>query len=208
MEPQLRITARERQALLEQYRKGVNPRVRLRAHTLLLLAQGYSWALIASALFCSTRTIARWKRRVETEGISAILGPPVPPASRLGTWWEGGRGSLGAGVEAAAFWIFAQSVVLWGDCPAVGEDPRAVRQSRNGAALAASGTSRVLVVQSDIDPAQVDAHAIDPARQGPCRAGDQCRRRRAPVEPAPEGAIPFQRSCCHRPVSSAWHWRR
>jgi hypothetical protein len=32
----LRITARERQALLEQYRKGANERVRLRAHLLLL----------------------------------------------------------------------------------------------------------------------------------------------------------------------------
>jgi hypothetical protein len=41
-----RITARERQALLEQYRKGANARVRLRAHILLLLADGYSWALI------------------------------------------------------------------------------------------------------------------------------------------------------------------
>jgi hypothetical protein len=47
MESHLRITARERQALVEQYRKGVNPRVRLRAHILLLLAQDYPWALIA-----------------------------------------------------------------------------------------------------------------------------------------------------------------
>lgn len=69
----LRITARERQALIEQYRKGANCRVRLRAHLILLLAQGYSWAVIAGVLFCSTRTIARWKTRVETEGVYTVL---------------------------------------------------------------------------------------------------------------------------------------
>ena len=34
----LRIRARERQALLEQYRKGAYERVQLRAHIILLLA--------------------------------------------------------------------------------------------------------------------------------------------------------------------------
>src|SRR5690348_18306369 len=84
----LRITAYERQVLLEQYRKGVNPRVRLRAHILLLLAEGYSWAVIADVLFCSSRTIARWKSRVELEGIGAILRPVPPPGSFLGSWWS------------------------------------------------------------------------------------------------------------------------
>jgi hypothetical protein len=59
MESHLHITVYEREALLEQYRTGVNPRVRLRAHILLLLAEGHSWAVIAGVLFCSTRTIAR-----------------------------------------------------------------------------------------------------------------------------------------------------
>src|SRR5213592_1594342 len=88
MESHLRITARERQALVEQYRKGANTRVRLRAHMLLLLAQGYSWATIAGVLFCSTRTIARWKTRVEREGISVVLGSSGPPAAGLGGWWS------------------------------------------------------------------------------------------------------------------------
>jgi hypothetical protein len=79
----LYITACECQALLEQYRKGVNERVRLRTHIILLLAEGYSWALIAGVLCCSTRTIARWRSRVESEGISTVLGPTPPPASRL-----------------------------------------------------------------------------------------------------------------------------
>jgi len=84
----IRMTPAQRQALLEQYRKGVNPRVRLRAHILLLLAEGYSWAVIAGVLFCSTRTIARWKTRVETEGVGAILGPSLPPAVGRGGWWS------------------------------------------------------------------------------------------------------------------------
>jgi hypothetical protein len=91
----LRITARERQALIGQYRKGANERVRLRAHIILLLAEGYSWAVIAGVLMCSTRTIARWKNRVEGDGIRAVLGPPPTDASRLGSW----------GSEVAAAWV-------------------------------------------------------------------------------------------------------
>ncbi len=53
----IRVTPTEHQALLEQYRKGSDPRVRLRARIVLLLAQGYSWAVIAGVLFCSIRTI-------------------------------------------------------------------------------------------------------------------------------------------------------
>jgi putative transposase len=88
MESPRRITARERQVLLEQYRKGANTRARLRAHTLLLLAQGYSWATIAGVLFCSTRTIARWKTRAETKGIRAVLAPPPQAATWLALGWS------------------------------------------------------------------------------------------------------------------------
>src|SRR5215813_9138332 len=88
MDNHLRITVRERQVLLDQYRKGVHTRVRLRAHILLLLAQVYSCATIAGVLFCSTRTIARWQTRVELEGIGAVLGPAGPPAAGLGGWWS------------------------------------------------------------------------------------------------------------------------
>src|ERR1700756_1261323 len=84
----LRITAYERQALLEQYRKGVSTQVRLRAHILLLLAEGYSWAVIAEVLLCSSRTIARWKSQVELTGGSAILRPAPPPDAGLGSWWS------------------------------------------------------------------------------------------------------------------------
>src|SRR5262245_62103569 len=84
----IRMTPAQRQAVLEQYRKGADPRVRLRAHIVLLLAQGYSWAVIAGVLFCSTRTIARWKTRVEIEGVGAVLGAAVPPMKGLGGWWS------------------------------------------------------------------------------------------------------------------------
>ena len=88
MESHLRITARERQVLLDQYRKGANTRGRVRAHSLLLLAQGYSWTTIAGVLFCSTRTIARWKTRVETEGIRTVLAPSLPASAWLDVGWS------------------------------------------------------------------------------------------------------------------------
>lgn len=95
MESHLRITAHERQVLLEQYRKGAHTRVRLRAHILLLLAQGYSWATIAGVLFCSTRTIARWKTRVESEGIGAALAPSPQAVSWLEMGWR----------ELVVYWV-------------------------------------------------------------------------------------------------------
>ena len=62
---------------------------------ILLLAQGYSWAVISGVLFCSTRTLARWKTRMEIEGIGAILGPTLPPALGPGVWWP----------EVVAYWV-------------------------------------------------------------------------------------------------------
>ncbi|HMB04281.1 MAG TPA: helix-turn-helix domain-containing protein, partial [Isosphaeraceae bacterium] len=47
------------QALLDRYRKDRDPEVRFRAHILLLLADGYTWATVATILFCSSRTIVR-----------------------------------------------------------------------------------------------------------------------------------------------------
>lgn len=62
-----------RKRLLELYRKEPDPQVRLRAHVVLLLADGYAWAVIARVLFCSTATIARWKTRFEAGGVEALL---------------------------------------------------------------------------------------------------------------------------------------
>ena len=63
----------ERKRLLEMYRRSPDPAVRLRSHIVLLLAEGQTWATIAAVLFCSTRTIARWKERFETGGVEALL---------------------------------------------------------------------------------------------------------------------------------------
>ena len=62
----------QRKRLLQLYRTEPDPHVRLRAHLILLLADGYAWALIAAVLFCSTATIARWKRRFEQGGVDAL----------------------------------------------------------------------------------------------------------------------------------------
>src|SRR5262249_45445912 len=58
------------------------------AQILLLLAQGYSRATIAEVLFCSTRTDARWKSRVESAGVRAVLVSSPQAAAGLA---PGGR---------------------------------------------------------------------------------------------------------------------
>ena len=56
---------------------------------LLLLADGYAWAVIAAVLFCSTATIARWKARFESGGVEALREEQRGRASRRG--WSVGR---------------------------------------------------------------------------------------------------------------------
>jgi putative transposase len=63
----------QRNRLLKLYRQDQNPHVRLRAHIILLLADGHAWAMIATMLFCSTATIARWKKRFESDGVQTLL---------------------------------------------------------------------------------------------------------------------------------------
>src|SRR5215217_3679117 len=67
----------ERKRLLELYRKEPDPHVRLRAHIVLLLADGHPWSLICAVLFCSTATVARWKGRFERGGVEALAGGAV-----------------------------------------------------------------------------------------------------------------------------------
>jgi putative transposase len=68
------LDARQRQALLDRYRKGADPDVRFRAHILLLLADGHTWQTVAAMLFCSSRTIDRWVKRFHEEGVEAVAG--------------------------------------------------------------------------------------------------------------------------------------
>ena len=57
------LTPAERRSLLDHYRRAIEPEVRLRAHILLLLADGHPWATVSAVLFCSLSTISRWKTR-------------------------------------------------------------------------------------------------------------------------------------------------
>jgi putative transposase len=80
------LRPQQRDTLLRYYRTSTNPQLRLRAHILLLLDDGRSWDDIATALYCSTRTIARWKERFEQGGLAALPGQP-PGARARGAGW-------------------------------------------------------------------------------------------------------------------------
>jgi putative transposase len=68
------LDARQRQALLDRYRKDPDPEVRFRAHILLLLADGHTWEEVGALLFCSSRTIDRRVKRFHQEGLEAVAG--------------------------------------------------------------------------------------------------------------------------------------
>src|SRR5436305_15336415 len=85
MDGSIVLVGGQRKRLLELYRKEPDPAVRLRAHLILLLADGYAWSLIAAALFCSTATIARWKQRFEGGGVAAL------PEEKRGRKWSAAR---------------------------------------------------------------------------------------------------------------------
>jgi transposase len=88
MPSSIALLPEERNTLLDYYRCPFHdPHLRLRAHLLLLLADGHPWALIAAVLYCSTRTIARWKARFEQGRLDALLGRPRGPRPRLAADW-------------------------------------------------------------------------------------------------------------------------
>jgi len=81
------LDSRQRQALLDRYRKDPDPEVRFRAHVLLLLADGHTWATVATFLFCSSRTIDRWVKRFHREGAEAVAGHKPGRRFRFGAGW-------------------------------------------------------------------------------------------------------------------------
>lgn len=87
MDGSIRLTSRERKTLLDSIRKSSDPQLRLRAHIVLLLADGRSWAEIAGVLYTSSRTINRWQKRFRQGGVEALVGEPVGRPQRLTTWW-------------------------------------------------------------------------------------------------------------------------
>jgi putative transposase len=71
------LSAAQRKALLRLYRRGSDPEVARRAHIVLLLADGFPWAVITAALFTSASTVARWQQRFLEGGVEALTGRPV-----------------------------------------------------------------------------------------------------------------------------------
>jgi putative transposase len=87
MDGSIQLKPKERKALLEHYRKASDPAVRLRAHILLLLADGHPWSRITAMLFTSPRTISRWKQRFERDGVLAVCCASRGRPRVLGVWW-------------------------------------------------------------------------------------------------------------------------
>jgi putative transposase len=81
------LDARQRQALLDRYRKDRDPEVRFRAHVPLLLADGHTGATVATLLFRSSRTLDRWVQRCHQEGVEGLAGPKPGRPVRLATGW-------------------------------------------------------------------------------------------------------------------------
>ncbi len=90
------LTPDERHTLLDYYRSPLrDPELRLRAHIILLLAQGYPWATIAAVLFCSARTIGRWQKRFARARVEGLLDRRRGPRPRVGQKWA----------DLVVFWV-------------------------------------------------------------------------------------------------------
>src|ERR1700733_9017078 len=77
MEGSISLRVRERKALLDVVKTGGTHEQRLRAHLLLLLANGINWVIIAKVLFTSSSTINRWRRRFLDGGLAAVIDAPA-----------------------------------------------------------------------------------------------------------------------------------
>src|SRR4051812_43137592 len=83
----LSLTTKQRDELLTVYRKDPDPELRSRAHIFLLLGEGHAWDTIESMLFCSSRTVDRWLKRFQAEGVAGLTGRKRGRPFRLGLWW-------------------------------------------------------------------------------------------------------------------------
>ena len=83
----LSLTTQQHDELLRIYRKDPDPELRFRAHIILLLAGGYAWDTIEALLFCSARTVDRWRKRFQAEGVAGLTGRKRGRPFRLGLGW-------------------------------------------------------------------------------------------------------------------------
>jgi transposase len=81
------LTSAQHDELLTIYRKDPDPELRFRAHFLLLLAGGHTWDTIEAMLFCSSRTVDRWLKRFQAEGVAGLTGRKRGRPFRLGLGW-------------------------------------------------------------------------------------------------------------------------
>ena len=90
MDGSIRLSAQERNVLLEEVRRGTDPGIRLRTHILVLLNDGFSWNTIIAVLFTSTGTINRWRQRYLQGGLAAVIeSPGRRRPSRFAALWIG-----------------------------------------------------------------------------------------------------------------------
>jgi putative transposase len=90
MQGSIHLRAAERKTLLHVFKTGSTHELRLRAHLLLLLADNWSWAIIAATLFTSSSTINRWRRRFLQGGLAAVIDTHRRRRpSRLSSLWIG-----------------------------------------------------------------------------------------------------------------------
>jgi len=82
--PSISLRPDQRNTLLRHYRRAARPEWRLRAHVLLLLADGVAWSAIASMLYTSPSTISRCLGRFRSGGLDAVFPPSRAPAAG---WW-------------------------------------------------------------------------------------------------------------------------
>ena len=81
------LSPEQRTALLDRYRKDPDAEVRFRSHILLLLDDGRTWVTVATMLFCSSRTIDRWVKRFQAEGVEGVAGRKPGRPFRLAPDW-------------------------------------------------------------------------------------------------------------------------
>src|SRR3954453_9397181 len=83
----LSLNTKQRDELLTIYRKDPDPELRFRSHIILLLADGHAWDTIEAMLFCSSRTVDRWSKRFQAEGVAGLTGRKRGRPFRVGLGW-------------------------------------------------------------------------------------------------------------------------